>query len=60
MLTKEKITEQLANMPNEFTLDELIDRLILLDKIEEGLNDSNNGNITSHEDMKKQVESWFK
>ena len=60
MLTKEKIQRQLAEMPDEFSLDELIDRLILLDKIEEGLQDSSAKRTTTHEDMKKEINSWFK
>jgi predicted transcriptional regulator len=60
MLTKEKIQKQLDDMPDEFSLDELIDRLILLDKIEEGLQDSVAGRTISNEDMKKEIDSWFK
>ncbi|MCB9247014.1 MAG: hypothetical protein H6606_11375 [Flavobacteriales bacterium] len=60
MLTKEKIQKQLADMPDEFSLEELIDRLILLDKIEQGLEDSLTGRTISHEDMKKEIDSWFK
>jgi predicted transcriptional regulator len=60
MLTKKKIQQQLAKMPEEFSLDELMDRLILIDKIEEGLNDSVEGRTISNEEMKKEIDSWFK
>lgn len=60
MLTKKKIQQQLAEMPEEFSLDELIDRLILIDKIEEGLSDSIEGRTISNEEMKKEIDSWFK
>ena len=60
MLTKEKIQKQLAEMPDKFSLEELIDRLILLDKIEEGIQDSIAGRTITHEDMKKEIDSWFK
>jgi predicted transcriptional regulator len=59
MLTKEKIQKQLAEMPEEFSLDELLDRLIIIDKIEEGLQDSLESTTISHEDMKKEIDSWF-
>jgi predicted transcriptional regulator len=60
MLTKKKIQQQLAEMPEEFSLDELIDRLIIIDKIEEGLNDTMEGRTISNDEMKKEVDSWFK
>jgi predicted transcriptional regulator len=41
-------------------LDELIDRLILIDKIEAGISDSLAGNTISHEETKKEIDSWFK
>ncbi|MFT4523727.1 MAG: putative transcriptional regulator [Bacteroidia bacterium] len=60
MLTKEKIQKQLDEMPDEFSLDELIDRLIVIDKIQEGLKDSLEGRTISNDDMKKEIDSWFK
>jgi predicted transcriptional regulator len=60
MLTKEKIQKQLDEMPEEFSLDELIDRLILIDKIEAGISDSLAGNTISHEETKKEIDLWFK
>ena len=32
----------------------------LIDKIEEGIEDSNNGREISHEEMKNEIETWFK
>jgi len=37
MLTKEKVIQSLQNMPDQFFIDELIDKLLLLQKIETGL-----------------------
>lgn len=59
MLSKEKIQKQLDQMPEEFSLDELMDRLILLDKIEEGFQDSMADRTITHENMKKEIDSWF-
>ena len=60
MLTKKNIEKQLEEMPDQFSMDEFIDRLILIDKIEEGIEDSNNGREISHEEMKNEIETWFK
>ncbi|MBK7869433.1 MAG: hypothetical protein IPJ74_01520 [Saprospiraceae bacterium] len=37
MLTKEKVLETVQTLPAEFSLDELVERLILLEKIQTGL-----------------------
>ena len=41
-------------------IDILLDRIILLEKIENGLNDIKEGNIISEEEMETVIESWFK
>ncbi|MBX7225673.1 MAG: hypothetical protein K1X55_06565 [Chitinophagales bacterium] len=37
MLTKELVSSQIKEMPNEFTLDELIERLLVIEKVNQGL-----------------------
>jgi hypothetical protein len=53
MLTKEKVNKTISNLPDKFTIDELIDRLIFMEKIEEGLQQSEEGKVVSNEDLKK-------
>ncbi len=60
MLTKETVKRQLDKLPEEFTLDDLVEQLILIQKIEKGLNDSEKGNIVSEEDLNKEIDKWFK
>lgn len=62
MLTKEKIIESIRAMPedNFEDIDVLLERIVLLEKIERGLKDVEDGNIISNEEMKNVVNSWFK
>lgn len=60
MLTKTKLKEQIEKFPEEFSLDDLIDRLILIDKIERGNVQSENGDVISEEELDKEIEKWFK
>lgn len=62
MLTKEKIIESIKAMPedNFEDIDVLLERIIVLDKIERGLKDVEDGNIISNEEMKNVIDSWFK
>ena len=47
-------------MPEIFSIDELVDRMILLDKIEKGIQDANNGNVISENELDKLIEEWSK
>ena len=49
MVTKEKLLETIKQLPDKFSVDEIIDRILLLDKIEIGLQQSENGQITPDE-----------
>lgn len=60
MLTKSRIKEQIDKLPEEFSLDELIERLILIEKIESGNKQSENGEVISEEEMDNEIEKWFK
>ena len=40
MLNREKVIETIKQLPANFSIDEVIDRIILLDKIETGLKQS--------------------
>jgi len=58
MVTKEKILSAVNEMPNEVDLDELFERLIFIQKVEEGLEDSRDGRVTSAEELLKEVKTW--
>jgi len=60
MLTKRKVIDAISKFPEKFTLDELVDKMILMQKIESGLEESANSQITPDEDLDKEVNSWFK
>lgn len=57
MLTKEKVQEIIQSLPDEFTLDELVGRLILLEKVIAGLREVEEGKVVrqveAREKMKK-------
>ncbi|MGS2761976.1 hypothetical protein [Sinomicrobium sp. M5D2P9] len=59
MLTKTKLREQIDSLPEEFSIDELIERLILVEKIERGSRQSENDETLSETDLDNEVEKWF-
>ncbi|WP_299390242.1 hypothetical protein [uncultured Gelidibacter sp.] len=60
MITKTKLKEQIESLPEEFTIDELVERLILIEKIESGYQQSESGNYVSESDLTTELEKWFK
>ncbi len=59
-MTKEIVATAIKEMPHEFDLDELIERLIFIEKVDEGLKDIEEGRTIPHEEVKKIIESWRK
>jgi hypothetical protein len=60
MLTKERLTKTIDNLPDAFTIDELIDQLIFIEKVEEGFRQSEDGKMISNEDVKRIIDKWSK
>jgi len=60
MLTKEKLKEQIAFFPDKFSIDELVERLIFMEKVERGEKQSSNNDIIQQEQLEKEIEKWFK
>jgi len=60
MLTKKKLLKSIKELPESFSIDELMDRIMLLQKIEIGLEQSAAGKIHSTESAKKKLKKWLK
>lgn len=60
MLTKEKIIEAIKDMPNKFSVDDLLDRIMFLQKIEIGIEQSDAGKIVSTDEAKERLRKWLK
>ncbi|NVJ48199.1 MAG: hypothetical protein HWE07_13770 [Cytophagia bacterium] len=60
MISKEKLKKSLEEMPEEFSIEELIDKAILLDKIERGNQQSIQNEVISEEQLEDEMKKWFK
>ncbi|MCX6236982.1 MAG: hypothetical protein NTY07_05375 [Bacteroidia bacterium] len=58
LLTKEKINNTIKTLPDSFTIDELIEQLIFMEKVEEGFKQSEEGKVISNEDVKIMIDQW--
>jgi hypothetical protein len=58
MLTKDKVKELIDHMPESFSADDIIERIILLQKIEIGRQQIKDGNSLTEDEMDKLIDSW--
>lgn len=58
MITKEKVIDSLKTMPDSFSIDELIDRLLFIEKVEKGLSQSEKGEVCSQEQAREMLKKW--
>jgi hypothetical protein len=59
MITKEQLIETINQHPLEFSLVEVIDKIVLLEKINKGLQQSQKGKVTRDEDLDKKLPEWL-
>ena len=59
MITKTKLIETIDKFPETFSIDELIEKAILIDKIERGDEQSKKGNTISEEELEREMQKWF-
>ena len=60
MLTKEKVRKTIDRLPDNFTVDQVIEELLVLNKIEEGLQDVEQGRVFTTAQVKKELKTWLK
>ena len=59
MIVKEPLIETIKQLPPEFSVDEVIDKIFLLEMIEKGLQQSQKGKVTPDEDLDKKLPEWL-
>lgn len=60
-MNKSKVIETLEQLPNEFTTEELIDKLLFVDKVEKGLQDVEEGKSISLDEARERFKAkWSK
>lgn len=59
-MTKTLLNEVVQQMPNEFSIDELLERLMLIESIEKGRKQFHEGKVLTHQEVGKKLEKWLK
>lgn len=59
-MKKEKALEAINEFPQEFELDELIEKLIFVDQVEKGLEQIRQGKTVDHDKVMAEIQRWKK
>ncbi len=59
MITKTKLKQQIKDLPEEFSIDELVEKLILIEKIENGEKQSLNNETISEIELENEINKWL-
>ena len=60
MLTKEQVIGAINKLPQEFSVEQAIDELILLEKIETELKQSKANDVIPEEQLDKELPEWLR
>jgi predicted transcriptional regulator len=60
MLSKSKVQKTIDRLPDKFTVDQIVEELVVLNKIEEGLRDVEEGRVFTTDQVKKELGKWLK
>ena len=60
MTTKEKVIQAVQALPEDASIEDAMERLLLLAEVERGLQQANAGELIPHEKVKERMAKWLK
>ncbi len=60
LLDKKKVLKSISGMPDRFSVDDIVDRMIILEKLERAVADSEAGRTFTMAEAKKRHAKWLK
>ena len=59
-MTKNTLVSTLPDLPDEFSIDELIERLLIIEKVENGRRQYQEGKVLTSDQVRERMEKWGK
>ena len=59
-MNKTTALKTIKEFPAHFSIDELFEKLVFIEKVEEGIKDADNGKLYSTKEAKKNLKKWLK
>jgi hypothetical protein len=60
IMKKNTLINTIPQLPDEFTIDELLEKLIVMDKIEKGEKEIEEGKVLNEDQAKYRLKKWLK
>jgi predicted transcriptional regulator len=60
MTTKEKVVQAVQSLPDDASIEDVMERLLLLAKIDKGLEQAEAGQTIPHSQVKERMAKWLK
>jgi predicted transcriptional regulator len=60
MTTKEKLIKAVEELPDDVSIEDVMERLLFLAKVEKGIEQADKGQTVSHDDVKEKMSKWLK
>ncbi|MFZ4798038.1 MAG: hypothetical protein ACOYMA_11120 [Bacteroidia bacterium] len=60
MLVKNKVLDSIKNLPESFSIDELMEKLIVLNRVQIGDTQSIENSVLNEAELDNEIEKWFK
>jgi len=60
MITKTHLISTFEKLPENLTIDQVIDHIIFVEKVQKGLDDSENGRVFTTDEARKKLSKWLK
>ena len=58
MLTKDKVRELVEHMPESFSVDDIVEEIFILNKVEKAREQVRNGQYITEDELDRDVNSW--
>ena len=58
-MKKSAVIESISKLPDEVTIDEIVERLIVIEKIEKGRKEVQAGKVNTEEQAKDKLNKWL-
>ena len=59
MLTRATVIQQIQQLPEQFSIDELMEKLLFIYKLETALEQSEKDQVLPHEKVKEKYQKWL-
>ncbi len=60
MLIKAKVLDTVQRFPDHFSIDDLVEKLLILERVEKGDKQSIENKVISETELEKEINEWFK